>query len=299
MSITIKNGNFYKDGKKIRLAGNHTWNTVQRVNGERIGLKRIKGNFTQAWTLETRGAAFSQSQWGSNTPGVVKISDLPWKKDGSLNNKYYRNLESFVKKATSKDIVTGVTLFEGSLPDIFPLAWENHAFNGLGPSSHDQVHTKGPWNTFQRNHVKRVVETLEEYDVIYNVGNELMSSSVKWFQPQVVKWVRRWTDKPVGVTYARGIRASKGNNELLWMKRTGADWYGPTFTALASGQFDQARKPIVFDTDHSWALQSNPAQLQQMWGRGYNVWVMDGVNGTMLRNQGSLRPDLDLVAGWV
>jgi hypothetical protein len=300
MAITIKGKNFYKNGRRIRLAGNHTWNNVQRIAGQRIGIDKITGNFTRAWTIETGGAIFSQSQWGSNTPGLVKVQDGPWKKDGSLNNRFYTNLENFVKKAEERDIVVGVSLFENSIERIFPQAWENHPFNGLGPPTYDKVHTKGPWNKFQREHVKEVVNTLEQYDnVFYEVGNELPSASVKWFQPKVVKWVKKWSDKPVGVSYASGIRASRGRDELAWMKRAGADWYGPTFTALQRGQFNRAGKPIVFDTDHSWPLLSNPAGLKDVWSKGHNVWVMDGFNGTMLRNQNGLGPDLNLINEWV
>jgi hypothetical protein len=131
--------------------------------------------------------------------------------------------------------------------------------------------------------------------VIYEVGNELMSNSTKWFQKQVVKWVRKWTNKPVGVSYARGIRASSGRNELTWMQKTGADWYGPTFTALNNGQFSNTNKPIIFDTDHSWALQSNVSGLQSAWNRGYNLLLMDGFNGTMLRNQQSFVSDRNFI----
>jgi hypothetical protein len=296
MAITIKGKNFYKDGKKIRLAGNHTWNTVQTIGGEKIGIDKITGNFTRLWTVETKGANFSQSQWGSNTPGIVRIKNGPWKKDGSLNKNFYKNLEDAVKRAEKRDIVTGVVLFEGSIPDIFPLAWENHPFNGLGPKAHELVHTKGPWNKFQRAHVKTVVEILEPYDnVIYEVGNELMSNSTGWFQKQVVKWINKWTNKPVGVSYARGIRASSGRDESVWMKNTGADWFGPTFTALSKGQFSKSNKPIIFDTDHSWPLRSNVSGLQSAWSRGYNLLLMDGFNGTMLRNQQSLVPDRNFI----
>ena len=97
--ITIKRNNFYVDGKREQLAGNHTWNTVQAVDGELIGMGKITGNFTRLWTLETRAANFEESPWGSNTTGAVRISNSPWKKDGSLNGRYYTALENAVKAA--------------------------------------------------------------------------------------------------------------------------------------------------------------------------------------------------------
>jgi hypothetical protein len=296
MSVTIKGSDFYVDGKKTQLAGNHTWNTVQPIAGERIGIDKITGNFTRLWTIETKGANFAQSHWGSNTPGVARIENGPWKKDGSLNNKFYESLEKSVKSAGKRDIITNVVLFEGSIPDIFPQAWENHPFNGLGPKTHDEVHTKGKWNKLQRAHVKQVVKTLESYDnVMFEVGNELMSQSTKWFQKRVIKWINKWTDKPVGVSYARGIRASRGRDESVWMKKTGADWFAPSYTALARGQFSDFKGPIVLDTDHSWPMASNVPALSSSWNKGYNLLVMDGFNGTMLRNQGNLQPDRNFI----
>lgn len=296
MSVTIKGDDFLVDGKRVTLAGNHTWNTVQTIGGEKISIDKITGNFTRLWTVETKGAVFSQSIWGSNTPGLVKIENGPWKKDGSLNKTFYDNLEEVVAKAEKKDIVTGVVLFEGSIPDIFPQGWENHPFNGLGPEEHFDVHTKGKWNKYQRAHVKEVVKTLEPYgNVIYEVGNELMAASTRWFQGKVVEWVKKWTDKPVGVSYARSIRASRGRNELDWMKRTGADWVGPTATALSAGQFSSFKGPVVFDTDHSWPLTSNVPGLQVSNRRGESIWLMDGFNGTMLRNQDSLVADRNYI----
>jgi hypothetical protein len=290
--ITIKGKDFYLNGKRVRLAGNHTWNTVQPMNGERIGMDKITGNFTKLWTIETKGAEFGKSYWGSNSPGLVKIENNPWKKNGSLNKNFYTNLENSVKQAQKRDIVTGVSLFEGSIQDIFPKAWENHPFNGLGPKEHFDVHTKGPWNKFQRAHVKEVVKTLEPYDnVMYEVGNELMSPSAKWFQKKVVEWINKWTDKPVGVSYARGIRASRGRNEFDWMNKTGADWLAPSATAISNGQFSSFKGPVVLDTDHSWPLQSRVSSLQNYWDKGHSIWLMDGFNGTMLRNQQSLIPD--------
>ena len=62
MSVTIKGSNFYVDGVKTQLAGNHTWDTVQTIGGEKIGIDKITGNFTRLWTIETKGALFSQSR---------------------------------------------------------------------------------------------------------------------------------------------------------------------------------------------------------------------------------------------
>jgi hypothetical protein len=295
--IGIKGDSFTWDGRPVRLAGSHTWNTVQRIAGERISLQQLAlpepsksvRPFTRLWTIETKGFVGENSLWGSNTPGLIKIQDGPYRNDGSLNRKYYRALERTVKRAERRDIVTGVVLFEGSIPDIFPRAWEQHPFNGLGPASHDQVHTQGPWNKLQQRHITRTVRTLEPYDnVIYEVGNELMATSTGWFQRWVVGLVKKLTNKPVGVSYARGIRPSKGKQET-WMVASGADWIAPQGSSIAQiGGVPGFRGPQVNDTDHVSPLVPNLAGMQSAWNRGFDVLLMDGMNGKVLMNQGSM-----------
>ena len=289
--VTIKRNNFYVDGKKEQLAGNHTWNTVQAVDGELIGMSKITGNFTRLWTLETRAANFEESPWGSNTTGAVRISNSPWKKDGSLNGRYYTALENAVKAADERGITVGVCLFEGTLSAYFRgsdyISWKAHPFNGLGPADAYSVHTKGSWNKYQRAHVKRVTETLEKYDnVIYEVGNELPRDSIKWFQGKVIEWVNKFTDKPVGASYAQGMKPSRGRTQD-WLTGINADWIAPSGSTKLPG----FKGPQILDTDHAWPLWSNVTGLQNAWDDGRSVWVMDGFNGTMLRNQESLQPD--------
>ena len=296
--ITIKRNNFYIDGEKEQLAGNHTWNTVQAINGELIGMNKITGNFTRLWTIETGGANFAASPWGSNTPGVVKIKNLPWKDDGTgdLNPAYYNALERSVRAADKLGITVGVCLFEGAIVPYFPKggdSWRLHPFNGMkdGPTESWQVHSKGPWNKYQRAHVKEVTSRLEKYDnVIYEVGNELNRESTKWFQGKVIEWVKGYTDKPVGASYATGMKASKGRSQD-WLTKIDADWIAPSGPDKLPG----FKGPQILDTDHAWALRSNVAGLRDAWDDGRSVWVMDGFKGTMLRNQNNLQPDLNWI----
>jgi hypothetical protein len=293
-SIGIKGQNFVRDGKVIRLAGNHTWNTVQPMAGEKIKLDQLTGNFTRLWTVETRGMIASQSSWGSNTPGLVSVDFVPWKKTGDLNKKYYKALEKVVKSAEKKDMVTGVVLFDHAFNAYFPQGWENHPFKALksAPSGPEYIHTKGPWNQYQRAHVKKIVETLEPYsNVIYEVGNELHRYSVPWFQKKVISWVKKWTDKPVGASYASRVKPSAGRSQN-WLTQVDADWIAPSGGDKIGG----FKGPQVLDTDHAWALGSNVSGLQKAWGEGRNLWIMDGIRGTVLRNRDNLSPDLNFVS---
>lgn len=296
--IQARKDGFYGDGKLLKLAGNHTWNTVQPIAGKTVSIDRLTGNFTRLWTIETRGANFNtNANWTSATPGVARISDGPWKKDGSLNSNYYDNLEKVVKQAERRDIVTGVCLFEHTLQVFFDQGWENHPFNGLGPNAPDQIHTKGKWNQYQRAHVKEVVKTLEPYNnVIFEVGNEMHRNSIKWFQPKVVEWVQKFTDKPVGVSYASAVYRDQS-----WMTKVGADFIIPGNGARAGGvrKLPGFKGPQILDTDHAWPLNSNVSGLQTATSQGRPIWLMDGFDGTMLRNNQSLVADRNYISSLV
>lgn len=291
--LTVKRGAIQQNGKPIKLAGNHTWNTVQPFDGRTTSLDRLTGNFTRLWTVETAGMVPGASIWGSNSKGLVRVGLTPWKQDGSLRGRYYDRLEQVVRKAERRDMIVGVCLFDHAFTAYFPQGWERHPLNGLGPASAQDVHTRGPWNRYQRAHVKRVAKTLAPYgNVLAEVGNELHRSSVGWFQPKVVSWWRRFSDAPVGVSYAGGLRPSTGSTQD-WITRTGADWAAPSGGARVPG----FKGAYVFDTDHASALRPNVAGLRDAWRRGDALWLMDGLDGNILRNQGSLAPDRAYLAG--
>jgi hypothetical protein len=287
--ITVKGDRFLINGKARTLAGSHTWDVVQPVAGNRTPIDRLTGNFTRLWTIETRAFVNSSPPFVGADPGLIRVKGGPWKEDLSLNGKFYRRMEKAVAEADRRDMVTGVVLFEGSLPDLFPRAWEFHPFRGHGPKTHHDVHARGPWNRYQKAHIKRMVRTLEGYDnVLFEVGNELTRPSTGWFQGWVVKQVQRLTDTPVGVSYARGASPSSGQQ---WMRRTGADWIAPGGPAPVAG----FKGPQVFDTDHSWALRSNVSGLQTAAKANRPIWLMDGFRGTMLANIDNLRPDRNFI----
>jgi hypothetical protein len=285
VTVTIRGDQFLVDGRPITLAGNHTWDVVQPINGNRTSLDKLTGNFTRLWTVETRAFVNNRPPFAGNDPGLIRVNGGPWRKDLSLNPRFYRRMERAVAAADQRDMVTGVVLFEGSLPDLFPRAWEFHPFRGKGPATHHDVHTQAPWNRYQQAHVRKMVRTLEPYDnVIYEVGNELAKPSITWFQRWVVGLVNKLTDKPVGVSYARAVHPEGGQQ---WMRTTGADWIAPGGPAKVSG----FNGPQVLDTDHSWALRSNLPGLQIAAKAGRPIWLMDGMRGSMLRNIDSLAPD--------
>lgn len=271
-------------------AGTHTWNNVQPIAGRTAGVDRITGNHTRAWVIETRGARLDTTPWGSATRGVAAVEDVPWRRNGTLNQAYYDRLKRFVGRAARQDILTGVMLFEGAFIRK-EQGWENHPLRSLGPTSALDVHTRGPWNRYQRAHVRHVVKTVDHLPVYYEVGNELASGSTRWFQGAVVRWLRRFTRRPVAVSYASGVRRDQS-----WLLRSGADIIIPGGAAPIAG-FPLRRQ--VLDTDHSSPLRSNVPALQTAWSQGRPLLLMDGLGGHVLRNQGSLAADHAFIAAVV
>jgi hypothetical protein len=264
-------------------AGNHTWDVVQPFNGRTTGLDALTGNFTRLWTVETKGMVLDSSTWGSNTPGLVRVGDVPWGRRGQLNPAFYDRLERVVRRAERRDVVTSVVLFDNAFSAFFPRGWEHHPFNGLGPRDATQIHTKGKWNRYQRAHVKEVARRLAPYDnVTAEVGNELHRNSVPWFQRKVIAWWRKFSTQPIGASYASRVKPNQD-----WLNRVGADWVAPGGATKVPG----FRGVQVLDTDHSWPLRSNVAGLSSAFSQGRPVLVMDGLDGRILRNQGSLSPD--------
>lgn len=290
--IKTKGNSFVVDGEKVQLTGNHTWDVVQGFNGKRTSLDDLTGNFTRLWTIETKGYRADNKFYGSNTVGVGTTEFVPWKKNGELNNKFYDRFEKIVKRANKRDIVSGVCLFDNAFNAYVEEGWNRHPLNGLGPSDPSEVHSKGPWNVYQRAHVKRLVKTLEPYgNVIYEVGNELHRNSVPWFQKKVIQWVKKWTDKPVGASYASRVKPSAGRTQD-WLTRVDADWIAPAGVEKISG----FRGPQVFDTDHTSALTTNVPGLQRAWNEGRSVWLMDGMSGNIFRNRDNLQPDRNFIS---
>lgn len=264
-------------------AGSHTWDVLQPFNGKHTHLNELVGNFTRLWTVETRKFLPSASKWGSNTTGMMRVGLVPWLKDGAPNKKYYARLDHVVKQAEKRDVLTGVVLFENAFTSYFQGGWENHALNGLGPANATEVHTRGPWNGYQRQHVKLVAEVIGKYpNAIAEVGNELHRNSVKWFQKAVVRWWRKFSDKPIGVSYASGMKASAGRSQE-WIAKTRADWAAPAGGERVAG----FKGAYVYDTDHASPLKTNVSGLSAAWGRGDALWLMDGLSGRILKNDPS------------
>ena len=293
MQVGVKNGQFVDEltGETLDLKGSYTFNQVQEFDKQSEDTERLEGNFSRLFMSETKGARLDLSRWGSNAEGLSTIKATPWKADGkgTLNDRYYEQLTAAVDAAADADTVTGVMLFDGAFTRFFEDGWDNHPLNGVkGLDDPTDVHEKGRHNQFQRAHVKRMVQTLEDHgNVVFEVANEINGSGgVEWTK-KVLKWIRKWSDKPAGVSYI-----TKTDND--WMTDSGADFIAPGGSEMLDGY---APGVTIYDTDHVHPLRSNVAGLESAADAGRPIWMLDGLDGDVLRNQNSLEADRQFIAG--
>lgn len=303
-AVSVFKNDFIVNGSRARLAGSHTWNTVQSFNGVAENLDNITGNFTRLWAIEPGRVNTSSSQWRVGGGRTFNISPSIYAKteDGKydlskINPVYLRRLKSVVRGAQDRSIVVQVVLFDGAWNRYFgKTSWNSHPFNpknniqNVGPSSANGIHSRGNWNIYQRNYVKTIINRLSQYkNVIYEIGNELHRSSIPW-QNRMVDYINGITDVPVGVSYV-----TRTPND--WMGSTNADYIVPNAPRGTSATRNYGfRGPRIFDSDHGWALGSNVAGLKSHWSAGSDLLVMyGGGKSGILRNLDNLSPDLSYI----
>ena len=77
------------------------------------------------------------------------------------------------------------------------------------------------------------------------------------------------------------------------MTRVDADFIVPGNGTRAGGvrKLPGFKGPQILDTDHVSPLYSNVPALSTAWDQGRPLWLMDGLDGSVLRNQNSLAGD--------
>lgn len=292
--VVARGRHFEIAGERLELAGNHTWDTVVRFQGKSTPLTQLVGNFTRLWPVEVRRLTTNgAADW--NTNRTFAISPMPYRRVNGkydldqLNAAYFDRLEAKVRAARDLGMVVSVVLFDGAYHRFFGAdEWDHHPLNprnnrqGVGPGDANGVHAPGDHVPYQRKYVKEVIRRVGSYpNVLFEIGNELHRSSVGW-QKQMVRLVKKRSDRPVGVSYVTGLRDNH------WMKTSGADWFAPHFSSPTrpAGLVG----PIVYDTDHTWALRCRPADLATAAERGMYPLLMDGMTSRILRNLDNMAP---------
>jgi len=321
LHVSAENPRYFTDnrGKAIYLTGAHTWNNlVDMVNDDSVKLFDYPGylswmkhhnyNFFRLWAWEllnwdTRGNNEKDAQ-------VLRVFPHPWARTGpgnALDGKlrfnledyddyYFERLKTRVRMAGDSGIYVSVMLFEGWGLQFSPNAYANHPFhpgnnvNGIdgdadGDGSAVDIHTLADEKILriQENYVKKVIETLNEFDfVLYEIANECQPSSTEW-QYHMIKLIKNYEKQlpkqhPVGMTF----QYKGGSNQALF--DSPADWISPN---PDGGYRDDppagdGTKVIVADTDHLWGIGGNSNWAWKSFIRGLNPIFMDPYDRSVL-----------------
>lgn len=309
-----RNPRYFSDpsGKVIYLTGSHNWGNIHDVSrkGEAVYpdfnshldvLERHGHNFLRLWSLESpvgfseEGEVLSVSPLPFERTGPGAARDGLPKFDGSrLNHEYFARLRDRVKTAGERGVYVSVMLFQGIVGVNRKGEWSYHPFHrdnnvngidgdpdgdGLGKETHTL--TLPMVNDYQEAYVRRVVDSVNEFDnVLFEIGNEMYGGSTE-FQYRMIRLIREHESgkpkqHPVGMTF-QFDRTEPGTNEGLY--KGPADWVSPGEETGRSFKDDppawKGEKVAILDTDHLWGVGGDRAWVWKSFTRGYNPIYMD------------------------
>ncbi|WP_168566121.1 DUF6298 domain-containing protein [Crateriforma spongiae] len=300
------------DGRAVWLTGSHTWATLQErgIEGETPDfdypryldfMHRHGHNFLRLWVWE-------HAQWMQFVDADVPIRYTPsiYQRTGpgnaldgkpkfdltKFNEAFFRRLRNRVQEAQRRGIYVSVMFFQGFSVKKRPASansgnnWHGNPFhkannvNGIngdrsGSDTGHDLHTLADpaVTNLQKAHVRRVIDTLNDFDnVLWEIGNELPMPS-KEFQYHMIRFVREYeSHKPkqhlIGMTGAPlGTKKLMGS-DADWISPAGAIWMGNP--PAADGE-----KVMVVDTDHCRALRYDPDWVWNNLTRGNHFILMD------------------------
>jgi hypothetical protein len=336
LRVSKINPRYFTDnsGKAIYLTGSHTWNTLVEMNTKVHQdqfdfdtyldfMNRYNHNFLRLWIWEL----FVHNDYADTVNGkLLRTGPFPWKEvdseiayDGNskfdlnqFNTEFFNKLKKRVADAGAKNIYVSVMLFEGWGEQFLPHSFRQHPFHpmnninnihvdsttdGRALAVHEMKDTKVL--EIQKAYVKKVIETLNEFDhILYEISNENHPASTSW-QYFMIDYIRECEQvlpkkHPVGMTF----QYEGGKNQALL--NNAADWISPN---AEGGYKDSPRsspgsKIIISDTDHLWGLGGNHQWVWKSFMQGINPIFMDPYDGELLDNPNdvaSLTDEIELL----
>ena len=316
------NGRYFADGsgRAVYLTGSHTWpNLIDRGPSDpppRFDfdwyldlLQRHDHNFIRLWGRHVSW----YHDYGAGDQRVLHAGPLAWPRTGpgaALDGKprfdlsrfhepYFERLRQRVAAARDRGIYVGVMLFGGYYECTG--GWRGNPFNaanningidgdpdGDGRGLETQTLAVPAVLRLQEAYVRRVVDTVNEFDnVLFEIGNECHTSSRDW-QRHLIRYVRdhekgRSKQHPVGMTALWG-EDPKRDNQVLY--ESPADWVSPQMSE-ADIRSDlpaaDGGKVSLLDSDH-WFISAilGDAAFGRDWVwkafcRGHNPILMEQV----------------------
>lgn len=300
-------------GKAVLLAGSHTWNNFQDIEGPRSRrhfdydeyldfLRRNNHNFFRLWVWE-------QGWEAAGVKNEVRFSPLPYRRNGpgialdgvakfdldAVNDEFFLRLRARVAKARDRGVYVSIMLFNGWSVDGKQQEggnpWRGHPFNrgnnkngidgdasgtGFGLETHTLRYHEV--TRLQEAYVRRVIDTLNDLDnVLWEISNESPPGSEEWHY-HFISFIKEYESRkphqhPVGMT---AIWPGGDNRDLA---RSPADWISPNEWGSTSYKDDppaaSGDQVIITDTDHLWGIGGTQAWAWKSFLRGLNPIFMD------------------------
>jgi hypothetical protein len=280
------NPRYFSDaGRVVYLTGSHHWD-VLLDNAERPGRFDFEGyldrlaswghNFFRLWTHEAWTHEVSPTIYSRTGPRF----DL-----SRFNPGYFERLRARTVRARQRGFHVAVMLFNGwSIHDNGEgNPWPRHPFNRTNnlngidgdPDARGEgtdVHTlRIPAVTrLQEAYVRKVVETVGDLDILWEISNESPGESRDW-QYHLIRYLKTLSPHPVGMTSC----FPRGRNEDLF--RSPADWISPNHRGgyKRSPPPADGSKVILLDTDHLWGIGGDRAWVWKSFAAGHHPIYMD------------------------
>ena len=326
LQVSGSNSRYFtnRGGKAIILAGSHTWDNRQDIQGAAVfdwigyldDLETWGHNFIRLWVwIESKNITTSPAPVDSDaliSPEVYKRTGPGNANDGGLkfdltqyNQVHFDRLRTRCIEAGNRGIYVSIMLFQGWGIDLKGGGlnpWIHHPYSGDNninsiegdPNSNDsgrETHTLdiSAVTDLQESYVEKVIDTVNDLDnVLYEISNESYSDSVAW-QNHMIDHIH---------TY----EATKSKQHPVWFTGesgiTNADMLASNAEAIApspgTGYDDppaaDGTKVLINDTDHVYGIGGNAAWAWRTFSRGLNPIYMDSWANQVIDASGSGHP---------
>lgn len=320
LRVSTSNPRYFSDakGRIVYLTGSHTWhNLVDRMvkpafdyTGYLHFLHSHNHNFIRLWTRESASPVPSDAN-GTNYPLIYQRTGPGAALDGKpkfdltkFDAVYFDRLRTRVKEAHDRGIYVMVMLFNafsvhykgGKRAN----PWPGHPFNARnningidgdenGNGEGEEVHSLkiAAITRLQELYVRKVVDTLNGLDVLYEISNESHRKSVEW-QYHMIRLIHEYEktkpkQNPVVMTAMWDGEGDRGeDNAALFASPAEAIAPGPGIGGEYKGDppASDGSKIILSDTDHLWGTGGTADWAWKSFLRGLNPIFMDPLEDT-------------------
>jgi len=316
LKVDTRNPRYFSDShdRIVYLTGSHTWdNLVDRKANPEFNfegyldfLRSYNHNFIRLWSRESAShsptdiyrAAYPLPYLRSG-PGVA-LDGYPRFDVSRFDPAYFARLRARVKQAHDRGIYVMVMLFQGFSVHLKggnrANPWPGHPFNasnninGVDGDSNangegEEIHTlRDPRITaLQEAYVRKVIDTVNDLDVLYEISNESPKASLEW-QYHWINFIHDYEktkprQNPVLQSFMWDGESDNGRDDNEALLSGPADAISPGPGMHREYNWDpppaDGRKVVISDTDHLWGVGGDVDWVWKSMLRGLNPVFMD------------------------